>query len=102
MNLCKALLSGAPSPAMTGWVRMRLSQRQFVLQCNRNRRAVARGALLDFGHRLDPLRHRFLLTSETYTKVDVLTLRQIAQPRPGGEGMLTQEAQAYLAERGTL
>jgi len=61
---------------------MRLSQRQFVLRCTRNRRAVARGALLDFGHRLGPLRHRSLLASEIYAKVDELTLRQTAQPWP--------------------
>jgi hypothetical protein len=55
MNLCKALLPRPPSPVVTGWGRMRLSQRQFVLRRNRNRRAGARGALLDFGYRLGQL-----------------------------------------------
>jgi hypothetical protein len=43
------------------------------------------------------LRHRSLLATEIYANVDVLTLRQIGAAMAGGEGMLTQDVQAYLA-----
>ena len=45
------------------------------------------------------LRHRSIATTEIYAKVDVIALRADSAALAGGEGMLSQDVQSYLAVR---